>query len=108
VSNNSQGTLLRIPIKARGTAGAVTTVAQGLTAIDDFAFTGAGDTVLAAQNFVSEVSLVHPDGTSEIVLTATDGLSNPTSVAVRGSTVYVTSGAYFTRLDPNLLLAKLR
>jgi hypothetical protein len=107
VSNTDKGTLLRIPIVARGAAGAVTTVAQGLTAIDDFAFTGAGDTVLAAQNFVSEVSLVYPDGTHQTVLTATDGLSNPTSIAVRGPTVYVASGAYFTHVDPNLLLAKL-
>jgi sugar lactone lactonase YvrE len=107
VSNTDNGTLLRIPIGAHGAAGAVKTVAQGLTAIDDFAFTGDGDTVLAAQNFVSQVSLVHPDGTHETVLTATDGLSNPTSIAVHGSTVYVTSGAYFTHADPNLLLAKL-
>jgi sugar lactone lactonase YvrE len=107
VSNTDQGTLLRIPIGAHGTAGAVTTVAQGLTAIDDFAFTGHGDTVLAAQNYVSKVSLVQPDGTHQTVLTATDGLSNPTSVAVRGSTAYVASGAYFTHVDPNLLLAKL-
>jgi hypothetical protein len=105
VSNTDHGTLLRIPIDAHGAAGAVTTVAQGLTAIDDFAFTG--DTVVAAQNYVSEVSLVHPDGTHQTVLTSTDGLSNPTSIAVRGSTVYVASGAYFTHLDPNLLLAKL-
>jgi sugar lactone lactonase YvrE len=108
VSNNSQGTLLRVRIAAGGKAGAITTVAQGLTAIDDFAFTGHGDTVLAAQNFISQVSLVHPDGTHQTVLTSTDGLSNPTSVAVRGSTVYVASAAYFTRVDPNLLLAKLR
>jgi sugar lactone lactonase YvrE len=107
VSNTDKGTLLRVPIGAHGAAGAVTTVAQGLTAIDDFAFTGDGDTVLAAQNFVSQVSLVHPDGTHQPVLTATDGLSNPTSIAVRGSTVYVASGAYFTHADPNLLLARL-
>jgi hypothetical protein len=107
VSNSDKGTLLRIPIGEGGTAGAVTTVAQDLPAIDDFAFTGDGETVLAAQNYVSEVSLVHPDGTHQTVLTATDGLSNPTSVAVHGSTVYVTSGAYFTHTDPNLLLAKL-
>jgi hypothetical protein len=36
-----------------------------------------------------------------------DGLSNPTPIAVCGSTVYVASGAYFTHGDPNLLLAKL-
>jgi sugar lactone lactonase YvrE len=107
VSNTDQGTLLRMPIGAHGTAGAVTTVAQGLTAIDDFAFTGHGDTVLAAQNFVSQVSLVNPDGTHHTVLTAADGLSNPTSIAVRGLAVYVASGAYFTHADPNLLLAKL-
>jgi sugar lactone lactonase YvrE len=107
VSNTDKGTLLRIPIEARGTAGAVTTVAQGLTAIDNFAFTGDGDTVLVAQNYVSEVALVQPDGTHHIVLTAADGLSGPTSIAVRGSTVYVASGAYFTHIDPNLLLARL-
>jgi hypothetical protein len=107
VSNTDKGTLLRIPIGVPGTAGAVTTVAQGLTAIDDFALTGDGDTVLAAQNLVSHLSLVQPDGTHQTVLTSTDGLSDPTSIAVRGSAVYVASAAYFTHVDPNLLLAKL-
>jgi len=78
-----------------------------VTGIDDFAFTGCGDQVLAAQNALSTVSLVNEDGTSQVVLTATDGLQNPTSVAVKGSTVYVASGAYFTQTDPNLLLAHL-
>jgi hypothetical protein len=50
VSNTDKGTLLRIRIGVRGMAGAVTTVAQGRAAIDDFAFTGSGDTVLAAQD----------------------------------------------------------
>ncbi|MCW2871805.1 hypothetical protein [Actinacidiphila oryziradicis] len=107
VSNTDKGTLLRIPIGADGTAGAVTTQAQGLTSIDDFTFVGQGDTVLAAQNFANSVALVNPDGTHQTVLTAQDGLSNPTSVAVRGKTVYVTSGAYFTHNDPNLLLARI-
>jgi sugar lactone lactonase YvrE len=107
VSNTDKGTLLRIPIGPHGTAGAATTVAQGLTAIDDFAFTGDGDTVIAALDYANEVALIQPDGTHQIVLTATDGIENPTSIAVRGSTVYVASGAYFTRTDPNLLLAKL-
>ena len=40
-------------------------------------------------------------------LTAQDGLSNPTSVAVRRGTVYVPSAAYLTMKDPNLLLAHL-
>jgi sugar lactone lactonase YvrE len=107
VSNTQQGTLMRISIEAHGAAGPLTTVAQGVTGIDDFAFTGEGDTVLAAQNAISQASIVYSDGTHQTVLTAADGLSNPTSVAVRGSTVYITSGAYFTQVDPNLLLAKL-
>ena len=107
VSNTDKGTLLRIAIGPHGTAGAVTTEATGLTAVDDFAFTGRGDQVVAALDFANEVALVQSDGSHQIVLTAADGTENPTSIAVRGSTVYVASGAYFTHLDPNLLLAKL-
>ena len=107
VSNTAQGTLLRIPIGRHGTAGPISTVAQGLGPIDDFTFTGRGDTVLAAINGMSEVSIVRPYGGHHTVLTAADGLSNPTSIAVRGSTVYVASAAYFTRVNPNLLLAEL-
>jgi hypothetical protein len=41
------------------------------------------------------------------MLTNADGLSNPTSAAVHGNTVYITSGAYFTATDPNLLEARI-
>ncbi len=108
VSNTGQGTLLSIPIKRNGTAGTPTTRATGLSGIDDFVFTGRGDQILAAQDGVNTASIVNGDGTHETVLTAADGLQNPTSAAVRGSTVYVASGAYLTHTDPNLLLAKLR
>ncbi len=107
VSNSSQGTLLRIPIRPDGTAGSAAVVASGLAGIDDFAFTGHGDTLLAAQNQLNQVDLVMPDGTVHIVLTAADGLSGPSAVAVRDRAVYVTSPAYFTGVDPNLLLARL-
>jgi hypothetical protein len=50
---------------------------------------------------------VRPDGTHSVVLTHGDGLSDPTSLAVRGSTLYVNSAAYFTQQDPNLLVAHL-
>lgn len=68
-------------------------MAQGLTAIDDFAFTGRGGAVLVALDHANEVAIVQPDGSHHIVLTAADGLSDPTSIAVRGSRVYVASGA---------------
>ncbi|MDX6356909.1 MAG: hypothetical protein QOF98_3812 [Streptomyces sp.] len=107
LSNTDKGTLLRVPINSDGTAGTAVTKATGLSSIDDFSFTGSGDQVLAAQNFLNAVSLVNSDGTHTTVLTSTDGLENPTSTAVCGSTVYVASGAYFTHTDPNLLLATL-
>lgn len=106
VSNLDRGTLVRIPVTRGGTAGPAVTVASGLTGIDDFAFAGHG-AVLAALVLPSQVALVRPDGTHSIVLTAADGLSNPTSVAVRGSTVFVPSAAYLTGTDPNLLGARL-
>jgi hypothetical protein len=36
-----------------------------------------------------------------------DGLQGPTSIALRGNTVYVPSAAYLTAKDPNLLVAHL-
>ena len=50
---------------------------------------------------------IRPDGSQRTVLTAADGLSNPSAVAIWGSTVYVLSAAYFTHNDPNVLLASL-
>ncbi|WP_329407453.1 hypothetical protein OG802_04635 [Streptomyces sp. NBC_00704] len=108
VSNTNAGTLLRVPVRENGSAGAIQTRATGLYAVDDFGFTERHrDTVLAAMTGGSEVELVRPDGTHHVVLTAADGLSNPTAVAVRGRTVYVTSAGYFTQRDPNLLLARV-
>ncbi|MFE4958045.1 hypothetical protein ACFRCW_29280 [Streptomyces sp. NPDC056653] len=106
-TNLDQGTVLRIPILPNGRAGSVQTRATGLPGIDDFAFTGHGDQLLAALNGPSEVALVQPNGHHAIVLTAADGLQNPTSIALRGNTVYVDSAAYVTATDPNLLLAHL-
>jgi len=45
------------------------------------------------------------NGAVSTVLTAADGLQNPTSVALRRGTAYVPSAAYTTATDPNLLLA---
>ncbi|HEX4787468.1 MAG TPA: hypothetical protein VH372_03335 [Actinospica sp.] len=107
VSNTTLGTLLRIPVEPDGTAGTASVAAQGVTGIDDFAFASDGE-VVAAQNALSEASVVNvQSGTHSLVLTAADGLSNPTSVAIRGNTVYIASGAYFTHTDPNLLTATL-
>ncbi|MET9889206.1 hypothetical protein ABZZ47_03150 [Streptomyces sp. NPDC006465] len=107
VTNLDRGTVLRIPIRHDGRAGAVRTKATGLTGIDDFAFTGRGDQLLAALDGPSEVALVQPDGSRSTVLDSADGLQNPTSIALRGHTVYVLSAGWITAKDPNLILAHL-
>jgi sugar lactone lactonase YvrE len=106
-SNLDKGTIVRIPVLPNGRAGALEVEATGLTGVDDFAFTGRGDQILAALDSANEVALVQPDGSHSIVLSAADGLDNPTSVAVRGTTVYVLSAAYLAGNDPNLVLARL-
>ncbi|MFF8860836.1 hypothetical protein ACF08B_02180 [Streptomyces sp. NPDC015139] len=83
------------------------TEATGLQGIDDFTFTGRGGQLLATLNGTSQVALVKPGGGHSIVLTPADGLQNPTSVAVRGNTAYVTSAAYLTAEDPNLIRLRL-
>ena len=104
VSNLDRGTVLRFPLRA---ASRPTTVATGLTGIDDFTFTGRGDDFVAALISTSEVVHVHHNrGT--VLLTAADGLSNPTSVALRGRSLFVPSAAYLTQSDPNLLVTTLR
>ncbi|MFD9462455.1 hypothetical protein [Streptomyces sp. NPDC060027] len=107
VTNLDRGTVLRIPIRQDGRAGSVRTRATGLTGIDDFAFTGHGDQFLAALDGPSEVALVEPDGSRSTVLNPADGLQNPTSIALRGHTVYVLSAGWITAKDPNLILAHL-
>ncbi|TXS41926.1 SMP-30/gluconolactonase/LRE family protein [Streptomyces sp. OR43] len=106
VSNLDRGTLLRIPVGPGNRAGTPQVRASGLVGIDDFAFTGRGNQVLAALNGPNQVVRIRPDGTSTTVLDAADGLQGPTSLALRHDDVYVLSAAY-TTVDPNLLRARL-
>ncbi|MFD8919149.1 SMP-30/gluconolactonase/LRE family protein [Streptomyces sp. NPDC059569] len=106
-TNLDKGTLLRIPVLRGGQAGRVRIRTTGLTGIDDFAFTGHGNHILATLNGPSEVALVQPNGRHTTVLSTTDSLQNPTSIALHGDTVCVLSAAYTTANDPNLILADL-
>ncbi|MEV1019545.1 hypothetical protein [Streptomyces sp. NPDC050264] len=107
VSNIDRGTILRIPLTGKGTAGKPQIKASGLDSVDDFAFTGRGDQLLAALNLPSKVVLITPGRPDHTVLDQSDGLQNTTSVAVDKDTVYVTSGALTTGGDANLLTAHL-
>ncbi|WP_254897177.1 hypothetical protein [Amycolatopsis sp. Hca4] len=100
VSNLDRGTLVRFPLS--GEPGRV--VASGLGPVDDFAFHG--EDVVAAVNQENRVVSVGRDGVRTI-LSISDGLANPTSVAVRGDTLYVADSAYFGG-SPNLLRTRLK
>lgn len=107
VTNLDKGTVLRIPIRPGNRPGQVRTRATNLVGIDDFAFTGNGDEILAALNTPNTVVRIRGNGSVSTVLTSADGLQNPTSVALRRGTAYVPSAAYTTATDPHLLLARL-
>lgn len=107
VTNLDQGTVVSLSLRDGHRAGTPTVRATGLQGIDDFAFTGRGNEILAALNGPGKVVRIAADGTSTTVLDASDGLQNPTSVAIRGKDVYVPSAAYLTTTDPNLLHARL-
>jgi len=109
VSNTQLGTLMRILIRRDGSAAPIQTTATSLPGIDDFAFTGPGTSasVLAAINCFSTLVLIRPGGSKQTVLTAADGLSNPSAVAIRGGTLYLLSAAYLTQTDPSIMLATL-
>ncbi len=108
VSNTDAGTLLRIPVGQDGSAGQAEQHAAGLTGIDDFAFTGRGEEILAALFMPNQVILVDRFGETTTVLDATDGLQNPTAVSVQRSTVVVSGSARATGVDPNLVTATLQ
>ncbi|MEV6444156.1 hypothetical protein [Amycolatopsis sp. NPDC051716] len=100
VSNLDRGTLVRFSLS--GAPGRV--VASGLGPVDDFAFHG--EDVVAAVNQENRVITVSGDRVRTI-LSISDGLANPTSVAVRGDTLYVADSAYFGG-SPNLLRTRLK
>ncbi len=107
VSNFDQGLIVRVPITSYGTAGSVAVRARDLPGIDDFAFTGVGDELLATLNPANQVDLVREDGFHTAVLTSVDGLQNPAAIALQGRDVYVANAAFSTNKNPNVLLGRL-
>ena len=106
VSNTDQGTIVKIPIRADGHAGTIRPVVTGLAGgVDNFAVLNPDNTIVATLDQSNQVVLITPGGHPQAVLTAADGLSNPTDVTVRHHTIYISSAAYFTFNDPNLLIA---
>ena len=116
VANSSTGDIVAIPIQPNGTAGPARVYAtlpppQGG---DEFAIDVHGSIYCTTDPFNTLVRL-HPDGTTELLLTADDGLDGPTSAAFgrRGrnrKNLYITNGAFpvFGGLRPSLMRLRLR
>jgi len=106
VSNTDQGSIVRIPILADGSAGPIQTVDSGLGEIDNFVFVPGTQGIVAALPAANEVILID-NGQTRVLLAGADGLSSPTSVEIRDNMLYVGSGAVVTHSNPNLLVAQI-
>jgi hypothetical protein len=104
VSNTDQETIVRFPIRADGTSGPLQTVATGLAGVDDFTVLPGG-IILTPLEDASQVVLVTPGGQRVVLLTASDGLSNPVDVKLGPAGLYVADAAYITQTGGNLLVA---
>jgi sugar lactone lactonase YvrE len=110
VANTGQGTIVAIPLRPDGSAGEPRVYASGY-ACDDFAVDVRGSIYCTTAPGNTLVRL-DPDGTSEVLLTAADGLDIPTA-AVFGKkgqdrfNLYITNGAYFflgpSNLSPSVM-----
>jgi streptogramin lyase len=106
VSNTDKGTIVRIPIRPDGTAGQAQIVVTGAGLIDNLTFLPGTDVILAALVVANQIVAIQ-DGHTRVLLTAADGLSSPTALAVHDDTLYVSDAAILTGKDPNLLIAHI-
>jgi hypothetical protein len=82
VSHSTAGTILAIPINRNGTAGEprIHAYLPGASGCDDFSFDVHGALYCATNPFRTLVK-VNQDGSTEVLLTAADGLDGPTATA---------------------------
>jgi sugar lactone lactonase YvrE len=100
VASSAQGSIVAIPIEPHGTAGAprVHAVLPGGHGCDDFTFDVHGS-IYCTTDPTNLLVRLDPDGTTEILLTAADGLDGPTAALFgrRGQdrfNLYITNGAF--------------
>src|SRR5215470_17630091 len=77
------------------------------SALQKTSVVGADDTIIATQTVTDEVEIIKPGAAPQVVLTAADGLSNPTDAKVHSGKLYVTSGGFVHLSGSNLLVADI-
>jgi len=103
VSNPSQGSVVAVRVRPDGTAGAARTHATGVFC-DDFAFDVHGNLYCGTDPFNTVVRIA-PNGTTETILTALEGLDGPTAVLFgrrdEGFDLYIANAAFpFFQVPP--------
>jgi sugar lactone lactonase YvrE len=103
VSNSSRASILRIPFASNGQAGPIT-VAYSHVIDDDFAFDVKGNLYTVTNIFSNQLIRVSPDGKTEVLATAQDGLDGPSAVAFgtqydTHTTLYITNLAILEYLQ---------
>jgi sugar lactone lactonase YvrE len=102
VNSVGQGTLLRIPVKADGSAGPIVKLetSQPLTSPDGMRSVG-GQTLLLVEGAgrLDEVTITGDKATIKVLK---DGLTGPTAVTLAGGTAYVAEARLNLRNDPKL------
>jgi hypothetical protein len=96
VSNPSQSTVVAVRVRPDGSAGSARTHATGVFC-DDFAFDVHGNLYCGTDPFDTVVRIA-PDGTTDTLLTAADGLDGPTAILFgqknEGFDLYITNAAF--------------
>lgn len=111
VSNPSQATIVAIRVKYDGSAGKTRIHADGLFC-DDFVIDKHGYLYCGTDPF-NTLMRVAPNGSSEVLLTADDGLDGPTAIAFGDhgdrQDLFITNAAYpfFPQSDPRPSLMQL-
>lgn len=111
-ANTGTGQIIAVPINPDGTAGTprVHATLPGGVGCDDFALDFHGSLYCTTNPF-NTVVRIDPDGTSEVLLTAADGLDGPTAAIFgrKGTdrfNLYITNGAFpglTTTFQPSLM-----
>jgi sugar lactone lactonase YvrE len=102
VNSVGQGTLLRIAVKADGSAGTITKLetSQPLTQPDGMRSVGSKTMLLVeGAGRLDEVTI---DGDKAMIKTLKDGLTGPTAVTLTGGMAYVAEARLNYRSDPKL------
>jgi sugar lactone lactonase YvrE len=102
VNSVGQGTLLRIPVKADGSAGPIVKleVSQPLTSPDGMRSVGSHTMLLVeGAGRLDEVTITGDKATIKVLK---DGLTGPTAVTLAGGTAYVAEARLNFRNDPKL------